>query len=97
MSGLSEKVLQIIFAVLQYSAFPNDGMAGETSASVSIGGLVLGHAAQARVEAHHETDVGEGAAQSDRREVRRVASVAADLVAQSLVVVGKGDDAQFLF
>ena len=72
-------------------------MAGETSASMNIGGLVLGHAAEAGVEARHEADVGEGAAEADRREVRRVASVAADLVAQSLVVVGEGDDAQFLF
>ena len=81
------------------SSFPNGGMAGETSASarLNIGGLDPGHTAQARVEARHEAHVGEGAAEADRREVRRVASVAADLVAQSIVVVGESDDAQFLF
>ena len=79
------------------SSFPNGGMAGETSARLNIGGLDPGHTAQARVEARHEAHVGEGAAEADRREVRRVASVAADLVAQSIVVVGEGDDAQFLF
>ena len=66
-------------------------MPGEAPVGASIGCLVLGHAAEAGVEARHEADVGEGAAEADRREVRRVAPVAADII-KGLV----GDEAQFL-
>ena len=55
-------------------------MAGEAPARAGIGRLVLVHAAEAGVEARHEADVGEGAAEADRREVGRVAPVAADII-----------------
>ena len=72
-------------------------MAGEAPVRAHIRRLVLVDAADAGVEARHEADVGEGAAEADRREVRRVAPViGADVIVEGVVAADIPHEAQFV-